>query len=264
MPPLRWLIPLALLLSLARPGAAQERVRIEGWVVDEQTGEAIPAVDIVIRAANDRYVARTASDPDGRFSVTVARVDAVWLYASRIGYADNRTPLLHFDGHSFFELEIRLDPAAILLAPLEVLSRRTDRRSPVFTDFDRRVRNGHGIYITRRDIERRNPMYVTDLLATVPGVHIVPSGSGNRRAVQMARASGRECPVQIFVDGLLVTKRLQPIPGAPTAGFTIDDVASPNSVEGIEVYRGLSTVPAQFLTPDADCGVVAIWTRRGG
>ena len=46
--------------------------------------------------------------------------------------------------------------------------------------------------------------------------------------------------------------------------FRIDEVISPGSVEGIEVYRGLSTVPAEFLNPDAECGVIAIWTRRGG
>lgn len=39
---------------------------------------------------------------------------------------------------------------------------------------------------------------------------------------------------------------------------------APGLVEGIEIYRGLSTVPAQFLNSDAKCGVVAIWTRRGG
>jgi hypothetical protein len=28
------------------------------------------------------------------------------------------------------------------------------------------------------------------------------------------------------------------------------------------VYRGLSGVPAEFLTPEARCGVIALWTQR--
>jgi hypothetical protein len=81
----------------------------------------------------------------------------------------------------------------------------------------------------------------------------------------MARSSGRGCPVQVFVDGLLMTASVMDASGATeNAGAAIDDFVSPLSVEGIEVYRGLSTVPPEFLTPEADCGVVAIWTRRGG
>jgi hypothetical protein len=233
-------------------------------VVDEQTGVPVPSVDLVVRAANDRFITSTMTDEAGRFELTLSRLKAIAIYASRIGYADNQTPVLHFDDHDFFRVEIRLDPVAVLLAPLEVLARRKGERSPVLENFDRRVHMGSGYYITREDIEERDPTFVTDLLATVPGVRVTGSGAGTRRTIEMARSSGRDCPVQIFVDGMLVNRPIQPGFGAPVAGYTIDDVALPNSVEGIEIYRGLSTVPAEFLTPDADCGVVAIWTRRGG
>jgi hypothetical protein len=251
-------------VALTLPLAAQGRVRIEGWVVDERSGDPVPAADIAIRAINDRFLASAVTDEDGRFEVMVDRQDGVTIYAGRIGYVDNRTPVLRFEDHNFFEVEIRLDPSAVLLAPLEVLARRKNPRSSVFTNFDNRVRTGNGYYITRADIERRAPNLITDILATVPGVRLESSGAGTRRHIRMARSASRECPVQIFVDGLLVTRRITPAFGAPTAGFAVDDVVSPRSVEGIEVYRGLSTVPPEFLTPDAECGVVAIWTRRGG
>lgn len=250
---------------MAQPGRAQvNQVRIEGRVVDEQTGEPVPSVDLVVRAGNDRFITNTVTDDGGRFELQLSRLHAISIYASRIGYADNQTPVLRFGDHDFFRVEIRLDPVAVLLAPLEVLTRRKGDRSPVLENFDRRVHIGSGYYITREDIEARRPSLVTDLLATVPGVRVVGSGAGTRRTIEIARTGGRDCPVQIFVDGMLVTRRVSPAFGAPTAGYTIDDVALPNSVEGIEIYRGLSTVPAEFLTPDADCGVVAIWTRRGG
>jgi hypothetical protein len=244
--------------------SAQEPVRVKGTVVDEQTGEPVPHVDIVVRASNDRFIRNVVADDKGEFQFTVVYHQGIWLAASRIGYADNRTPILWFDDHTYYEVEIRLDPSAVLLAPLEVVSRSQERRSPVLSGFDRRVRSGQGYYITRREIESRNAAYVSDLLAMVPGVRLQSAGTGNHRVVQMARSASRGCPVQLFVDGMQVTRRQTAGIGGEFFGIYVDDFVTPGSVEGIEVYRGLSTVPPEFLTPDANCGVIAIWTRRGG
>jgi outer membrane receptor for ferrienterochelin and colicin len=92
----------------------------------------------------------------------------------------------------------------------------------------------------------------------VPGVHLRSSGRGLRREVYMGR-TGDYCPAQIFVDGFLLNGRSR-LTG--DTEFTIDDAVSPASIEGIEVYRGLSSVPAEFLNPDSRCGVVVVWTRR--
>ncbi|MCJ7627914.1 MAG: TonB-dependent receptor plug domain-containing protein, partial [Longimicrobiales bacterium] len=130
--------------------------------------------------------------------------------------------------------------------------------------FKRRVETGLGIYITRDEVEARNPLLVSDLLREVPGLDLQASGYGSRPSVRMVRATGMNCVTQIFVDGFLMNGRAFSPTGFNPTDFRIDDVVSPRSVEGIEVYRGLSTVPPEFLNPDADCGVIAIWTRRGG
>ncbi len=259
-----YIIPVLLLAAGATALSGQEPVRVKGTVVDEQTGEPVPHVDIVVRAANDRFIRDLVTDEKGEFQITVHYHAGIWLAASRIGYADNRTPVLWFDDHTYYEVEIRLDPSAVLLAPLEVVSRSQERRSPILSGFDRRVRNGNGYYITRRDIEQRNAAYVSDLLAMVPGVRLQSSGTGNHRIVQMSRAARRGCPVQLYVDGMQVTRRQTMGIGGDFYGVYVDDFVTPGSVEGIEIYRGISTVPPEFLSPDADCGVIAIWTRRGG
>ena len=66
------------------------------------------------------------------------------------------------------------------------------------------------------------------------------------------------------MDGFLINRREASVLGARPMDYRIDDMVLPSSVEGIEIYRGLSTVPPEFLNPDAECGVIAIWTRRGG
>jgi hypothetical protein len=40
-----------------------------------------------------------------------------------------------------------------------------------------------------------------------------------------------------------------------------DDVR-PNEVEGIEVYRRLSEVPAEYRKAGSECGVVLIWLKE--
>lgn len=252
------LLSAALALTAAADAAAQDRVRIVGTVTDEQTGDGIASADVILRNATGRRLRAVATDEAGRFQVLLSRTAAVRIQTVRPGYRPTTTPVLHFDGHEFFEIEIRMDPDVVLLAPLEVVARAGTGRSPVLAGFSQRLSAGTGHYITRLDVQRRRPAYVTDLLADVPGVTLVSSGRGTQRLVRMVRGGAGHCPVQIFLDGRLVTR--------PTGGaeFSVDDVVSPGSVEGIEVYRGLSTVPAEFFTPDADCGVVAIWTRRGG
>jgi len=192
-------------------------------------------------------------------------VTAVQIDVRRLGYKANKMPLLHFDDRRFFQVEVRLAPDAILLAPLEVTAWSPQQPSPFLENFRERLRTGNGVFITREQIEARNPGLVADLLREVPGVVVTGSGAGNRASVMIGRSQATAqmsgCEAQIWVDGFLINRRTGP-GRAQVADIRIDDVVSPMSVEGIEIYRGLSTIPPEFLNPDAVCGVIAIWTRR--
>jgi hypothetical protein len=252
-------------LAVAADATAQDRVRIVGMVTDEHTGEGIAGVELVLRNVAGRQLRSATTNDVGRFEVVLQRASAVRIQAARVGYTETITPVLHFDHHEFFQVEIRMDPDAVLLAPLEVVARSTVGHNAVLADFQHRIRQGTGHYITRGDIEIRKPAYVSDLLAEIPGVTVVSIGRGTQRTVRMARSGAvRNCPVQIFLDGRLVTRAVATSTGVSSETFNVDDIVSPGSVEGIEVYRGLSTVPPEFYNADADCGVIAIWTRRGG
>ena len=121
---------------------------------------------------------------------------------------------------------------------------------------------GFGYHLTREDIERRRPTHLSDILLTLPGIYSQQTRAGpGGRSIQMRRAlPGRAggCPVGVFLDGVLANR------GGDRAGVTVDDLASPLDVEVIEVFQGLSSIPAEFLTNEARCGVIAIWTRRSG
>ncbi len=261
--------PLLLTLALALAPPATAQVRLMGRVIDDTSDRPLMAARVTLTSADGRVLQRTETDDVGEFTFEVnGKVSAVRLQVQRLSYKQNTTPVLHFDGHAFFQLEVRLDPDAILLAPLEVVAWSKVEPSPLLENFKRRVETGGGYYITRADVEARRPLYTTDLLRDVPGLTVMGSGSGLRPAVQVSGRSttaqlATGCPTQIWIDGFLLNRR--PAGGsAPTEDFRLDDAVSPGSIEGIEVYKGLSSVPAEFLNDDAKCGVIAIWTRRGG
>ena len=54
----------------------------------------------------------------------------------------------------------------------------------------------------------------------------------------------------------------QPAPLLITLPTFVDELVQPMDVEVIEVFRGLGSIPPEFLTPQARCGVIAIWTKR--
>lgn len=254
----RWYLGL-FLLAVASPAVAQ--VRIVGRVIENETGEPIKGVDITVRGPHGGYMGHRITDERGMFEYFAKRGRGIRFAAERMGYKRNTTPILFFDHHDFFRVELRLARNAVLLAPLEVIARSGRRESAMLTEFRYRLAHGQGHYFTRKDIEKRNPNRVTDMLAELPGVRLQSSGRGLRRVVHMARTDATHCPTQIWVDGFLINPQGVMPPGVDD--YAIDDVVQPQDVEGIEVYSGLSTVPPEFLNRWAQCGVVAIWTRHG-
>ena len=246
---------------LAAPAAAAAQVRIEGHVIDNETLSPISGARVVITmVGREGSIARLFTDDDGLFVYEAPEDAGYRFHVDRLGYRETETPILWTDGYRDYDIEIRLDPEAVLLAPIEVVARSAARESPVLENFWERLDTGLGHYFTREEIEEIGPNRVSDLLRRVPGVQLQSSGAGLRQVVYMSRGVGR-CRAEVFIDGMRWTRRA-PLAGPYDPGFTVDDAVAPESVEGVEVYKGLATVPAEFLTPDADCGVVAIWTRR--
>jgi hypothetical protein len=251
-------------LSAAPLASASGQVRIVGRVVDDLTEFPIPNVRVTVLARDGSTLARAETDRTGTFEFSIRKRSGVKIQAARFGYVSNTTPILYFDNRGYFQVEVRLDPDAILLAPLEVIAWSERPENAMLEGFHRRQETGLGTFITREEFEKRKPSLVTDLLKEVPGLDVASTGSGTRPVVRIERAGNRDCTTQIFVDGFLVNRRLMGIKGNGFIDFRIDDAVSPASVEGIEIYKGLGTIPAEFLNPDAVCGVIAIWTRRGG
>jgi hypothetical protein len=236
---------------------------VRGEVLDERSGAPVVGATVDLIDNVNRIRARGTTDETGAFLLTRIDPGAFRLRVRSVGYSELVTPRWWIESGEAITVVIRVDSEAILLAPLEVVGRSVSA-SPVLQGFYQRLQyNVGGVFFTREDIEERGPMRITDLLAEVPGARFMNApGSGDPRRdliVTFERSlpgpGGGSCPVQVYIDGMLASRG---------GAVPVDALASPHLLEGIEVYRGLSSVPAEFLSAEARCGVVALWTRRGG
>lgn len=251
------LVGLVMLFGGAPTALAQ--VMLEGRVLDDVSGLPLAGSQVVLLNRSARFVASTVADEVGHFRFERKRHGVYRVRASAVGYKQAMSPpmWMTLDSDSTV-VEVRLAPNVVLLAPLEIIALKPTKPSPVLENMEHRQRLGFGVHITRSEIVERQPVNVSDVLLEVPGIYADRIGTGaSGRQLYMARAlpatGGGACPMQVFLDGRRATRDRE---------ILIDDLVNPRDVEAIEIFRGLATIPPEFLTPDARCGVVAIWTRR--
>lgn len=239
------MIPLVLLVGilLSATAAAAQTGTLRVAVRTAQ-GQPIPGASVALVDANRRAetdaegVARFADLPYGVYTLDV----------ERLGYDRSRIQVVLALPEHQQAVVLRARP--VELAPLVVQGRaRRGIELLRARGFFERQRMRQGIFITRDEIERLRPRLLSDLLRQrAPGVRITSTPFMESRAA-MARSVGlARCPIQFFIDGV------------PAYAFNIDDMR-PGDVEGIEIYRGASEVPAEFNRFEARCGVIVIWTR---
>lgn len=255
---------LALLLALLSlvAGPAHTQVVLQGRVLDDSTGQAIRGARIILLNRYGKTAGYEQADSLGWFRFGPRENGRYRLDVRAVGYRPAlQTVLWMMEDRNFAGLEVRLTHHVALLDPVEIVAMSAPSRSPVLANMEWRKRHGFGMRISRAQIEARNPLRVTDILQETPGVRVDRQGSGaSRRVIHLGPPlpgpGGGDCPVQIFLDGMLATRN--------TGGgdVTVDDLVDPVDIEAIEIFKGLASVPAEFLNPQSRCGVIAIWTKR--
>ncbi len=251
---------LALLALVAGPGRAQ--VVLQGRVLDDSSGQPIPSARVMLLNRYGKTADYQVVDSLGRFRFSPKENGRYRLDVRAVGYRPSlQTLLWMMEDRAFAGVEVRLTPHIALLAPVEIVAMGAPSTSPILANMEWRKRHGFGMRISREQIEARNPLNVTDVLQEMPGVRVDRQGSGTSRRVihlgpPLPGPRGGDCPVQIFLDGMLATRNV------PGGDVTVDDLVEPADIEAIEIFKGLASVPAEFLNPQSRCGVIAIWTKR--
>lgn len=263
---------LAAVLSLAclaaRPATAQEGTGltvIEGRVVDDASGDPVEGAEIQLLGGDDTGFQGTTDD-QGAFVFQRVPPGVYQLVVEHPEYG-TRSSGIALAGRELVMLNVRLQVQPIELAPL-VVSVRREFLSPTMQEFYERKEKGLGRYITRADIEQRQPGRITHMIASLPGISLIRGGSSVNPKLHFRRHQryipGRgavPCWPTVYVDG----KRIQeggpdPANWDPTE-TDIDDMVLPGDIAGVEVYDGAGGVPPRFGGSWGGCGVIVIWTR---
>lgn len=238
----------ALSAALGYPAGAQERrSTIKGTVVTTST--LVPVVGAQVTLLGAGRTVRTDTSGAFRFDSLVAGA-----YLIQVRGLTDETPLTQvpLGRREVVELEVKLGkPDAVILPELvasaPVPERRDIEAMRLPPEFVERKKVGLGQYITREEILERHPPTVTDLFRGVRGMSVTCRGG---ICIPRPVRSPRNCTPTVVVDRVAADVRV-------LAGML------PGELEAIEIYVGMSTLPAEYLrhSYQAVCGMIIVWTR---
>ena len=246
------------LLAGAVPTEAQQAqpATLEVIVLSAATGQPIVGADVRVPK-----VARVVTDRSGIASFPGLQPTAVTVVVSALGY-DGRSLTMDLPAGETFSLTIPVEVDPVLLAEVRVGAGPGEiARSRELQDFYRRARfGGTGQYITRAEIDRRRARDLSDLFRMLPGVSLLDTPAGDKPVMESKTSASAElfvdeadCPIQYFVDGS---------PIVPIHDGVLGAEVRLSEIEGIEIYRRGSGVPAKFHRLNNSCGVILIWKKE--
>lgn len=231
----RSILLLFLCLLTAHFTQAQDGQTVQGQVMDAQTGESLPGVNVLVEGTSQG----ASTDNEGNFEVAVNSLDATLVF-SFIGYSTEEVPL---DGRT--ELTVNLEPKAISGDEVVVVGYGTQNRGDITSS------------ISTVDVEETlasRPIsdLGSGLQGTVSGLTIsTPSGEiGSNpditlRGMQGSINSSSASPL-ILVDGVEVDNINQ---------------VNPSSVESISVLKDAASTA--IYGTRAAWGAILITTKYG-
>ncbi|MDB4877584.1 MAG: TonB family protein [Gemmatimonadetes bacterium] len=239
----RWL---ALSLLLGPRIAARSQTGVVVGIVRDSAGRVRLGQAVV--TGETASPVRAISDDSGNYRLSGVRAGPIKVWARHIGYAPETLTVVVRSGEiARADFSLRTSAAQLDADIIEA-----DPLRGKMGAFNKRRARGVGSFITRAEIEHRRPASMSELLRYVPGVGVTQKMAGEPQPIHMQRSAKSSmqasCVVQVYVDG-------HPYPNG-----SVDDF-QPLAIEGVEVYRSASEIPADFRTRDATCGVIALWTR---
>jgi len=227
-----------------------------GLVREDSSRMPVAGAEVTLFDIDDRQAGTTLTDSVGRFRIGAPSSGRYTIHVTHVAFTRFVSDPVEIGTSETVEIEIRLGRAVIPIEPLVVTAR--NRETGRLSEFHQRLRQRNfGHFVTRMDLERRAHAHVTDVIRTIPGVTMqsvrARGRSGPERYIVAMRGSPGLCEPALFIDGVRVRQQID---------GTIDEMLTPDMLEGVEVYTSTVGAPSQYVQ-SGTCGVILFWTRQG-
>ena len=261
-----------LALVAAVPLAAQNDGRLIRGTITDSAGRAIGWANVQTTGTH-----RVVADDSGRFSLTMPGDGRISLRIYRIGYEPR---MVHFTPSKDTAITIALTALPRLLEATTIEASKTSRKldaNGFYSRLNDRLKGvGSATFFTEDDIRQRNPLAISEMLRTVPGVRVVPGQRGSAHTdfnitgpngcrftvyADAARVYPSTLEMETASPGLSMQGATRRAPRSSTDDIPIDAIVAVTAAAGVEVYpRGVGA-PARFPKVGSTCGVVVFWSK---
>lgn len=225
--------------------ATAGHTELRGRVVSADSAKPLPGVEVAVVGGP-----KTTTDATGAWKLENVPFGTRMIEVRALGFYPERRPVdVVVDAPP---VELTLQTFQAVLDAVRVTASRLPGEAGLSGFAERRRGSGMGRFLDPVQIARRNPVFTSDLLRTMPG--FVGDGSLTMKSNFSDGLGGFDtnCTAEVYVDGQLLR--------GITSG-ELDGLVSPENIVGMEVYSAGSPKPAQFDSGLSGCGALVIWQK---
>jgi len=215
---------------------------VQGRILDP-AGKPVVGAEVSVLGAEPT----AATNDSGTFSLQGVPSGTQQLDVRKVGYAQLSTPVeLSIHAPRIVTLAMHQAPPQLAKVNIQVSKMEKGLGEVGFT---RRHKSGLGHYLTEDEIQEKQPQLMSDIFATMPGLHL--NYSTGQPVIESSRSAGGGC-VNYYIDN---------VPYKEASPGDINDYMRPDEVSAVEVYNSVDA-PGEFTSAgNSGCQVIVVWTK---
>jgi carboxypeptidase family protein len=221
---------------------AKGTARVTGKVVDK-TGKPLSGARVQLQDG----VAVAITKPNGEFTLDSLPSGTQALVVRKLGYGVTESAV-ELSSATPARTTVTMSDFVPTLQTVRVEAQVDKALQSV--GYLERKQTGMGNFLDGNQINHQSLMF-SDVMRTVPGLRVQPSGDGRTSVITDSRNAANGC-VNYFVDDQ---------PWTTMTPGDIDDFVRPNEMVAVEVYHGSTAPPRYQIAGQSSCAVVVIWTQ---